>query len=105
MELCGFRTEHCPPGVKTGDAISPPGGYVGGGLQLQVDVGIGPAGDVWVTNNWQDYKDALGKVDEAVQTLGAGQGRGGLLRNGKAGKGAADRSSSSVLGRAGRKVR
>ena len=72
--MCGFRTEHCPPGVKTGDAISPPGGYVGGGLQLQVDVGIGPAGDLWVTNNWQNYKDAMGKVDEAVQTLGAGQG-------------------------------
>ena len=40
MELCGFRTEHCPPGVHTGDAVSPPGGYVGGGLQMQVDVGI-----------------------------------------------------------------
>ena len=74
VELCGFRTEHCPPGVKTGDAISPPGGYVGGGLQLQVDVGIGPAGDVWVTNNWQNYLDAMGKVDEALQTQGAGQG-------------------------------
>ena len=74
VELCGFRTEHCPPGVKTGDAISPPGGYVGGGLQLQVDVGIGPAGDVWVTNNWQTYLDAMGKVDEALQTQGAGQG-------------------------------
>ena len=74
VELCGFRTEHCPPGVKTGDAISPPSGYVGGGLQLMVDVGIGPAGDVWVTNNWQVYQDALGKVDEALQTQGAGQG-------------------------------
>ena len=42
--------------MKTGDAISPPSGYVGGGLQLQVDVGIGPAGDVWVTNNWQGYR-------------------------------------------------
>ncbi len=74
VELCGFRTEHCPPGVKTGDAISPPTGYVGGGLQLMVDVGIGPAGDVWVTNNWQVYQDAMGKVDEALQTQGAGQG-------------------------------
>jgi Transthyretin-like family len=74
VELCGFRTEHCPPSAKTGDAISPPGGYVGGGLQLMVDVGIGPAGDVWVTNNWQVYQDALGKVDEALQTQGAGQG-------------------------------
>ena len=74
VHLCGFRTENCPPGMKTGDAISPPGGYVGGGMQLQVDVGIGPAGDVWVTNNWQYYPAALGKVDEALQTLGAGQG-------------------------------
>ena len=74
VELCGFRTEHCPPGVKTGQAISPPNGYVGGGLQLQVDLGIGPAGDVWVTNNWQNPTDAFGKVDEALQTQGAGQG-------------------------------
>lgn len=74
VELCGFRTETCPPGMKTGDAISPPGGYVGGGLQLQVDAQIGPAGDVWVTNNWQYPPAALGKIDEALQTLGAGQG-------------------------------
>jgi hypothetical protein len=74
VQLCGFRTEHCPPGVHTGDAISPPGGYVGGGLQMQVDVQVGPAGDVWVTNNWQYYPAALGKVDEALSTLGAGQG-------------------------------
>jgi DNA-binding beta-propeller fold protein YncE len=74
VELCGFRTENCPPGMKTGDAISPPGGYVGGGLQMQVDVGIGPAGDVWVTNNWQYWPAALEKVDEALSTLGGGQG-------------------------------
>jgi len=74
VELCGFRTENCPPGMKTGDAISPPGGYVGGGLQMQVDIGIGPAGDVWVTNNWQYYPAALDKVDEALSTLGGGQG-------------------------------
>jgi hypothetical protein len=30
--LCGVRTETCPPGMKTGDQMSPPGGYVGGGL-------------------------------------------------------------------------
>ncbi len=74
VELCGFRTDTCPPGMKTGDAISPPSGYVGGGLQMQVDVGIGPAGDVWVTNNWQYYLAALEKVDEALSTLGSGQG-------------------------------
>jgi hypothetical protein len=37
-ELCGVRTETCPPGMKTGDAISPPGGYKGGGMQLLVDI-------------------------------------------------------------------
>ncbi len=74
VELCGFRTENCPPGKKTGDAISPPGGYVGGGLQLQVDVGIGPAGDVWVTNNWQDHALCYGKHPEAVSTRCGGEG-------------------------------
>src|SRR4249920_1350550 len=74
VQLCGFRTETCPRGMKTGDAISPPGGYVGGGLQLQVDVGIGPAGDVWVTNNWQDHASCFGKPDETVSTRCAGDG-------------------------------
>ena len=74
VQLCGFRTETCPPGMKTGDAISPPGGYVGGGLQLQVDIGIGPAGDVWVTNNWQDDASCYGKPDEGVSTRCGGQG-------------------------------
>ncbi|MGA7414862.1 MAG: hypothetical protein WBW33_30620 [Bryobacteraceae bacterium] len=40
---------------------------------MQVDAQIGPAGDVWATNNWQYDPDALGQVDEALPTLGAGQ--------------------------------
>jgi len=74
VHLCGFRPENCPPGMKTGDAISPPGGYVGGGLQLQVDVGIGPAGDLWVTNNWQDHDVCYGKPAEFISTRCAGEG-------------------------------
>src|SRR5208337_103926 len=74
VHLCGYRTENCPQGMKTGDAISPPGGYVGGGLQLQVDVGIGPAGDVWVTNNWQDHAVCYGKPAEPISTRCAGEG-------------------------------
>ena len=74
VQLCGFRTESCPPGMKTGDAISPPGGYVGGGLQLQVDIGVSPAGDVWVTNNWQDPASCYGKPDESISTRCGGQG-------------------------------
>lgn len=93
VQLCGFRTEHCPPGVKTGDAISPPGGYVGGGMQMQVDVGIGPAGDVWVTNNWQYYPADLGKVDEAWGRAG----RSGLLWHGQAGPHTDDRPAAKAI--------
>jgi hypothetical protein len=73
-ELCGVRTETCPPGMKTGDQISPPGGYVGGGLQMQTDIAIDPAGNVWVMNNWQDIASCIGKPQEALSTRCGGQG-------------------------------
>jgi hypothetical protein len=73
-ELCGYRTDTCPPGMKMGDPISPPGGFVGGGMQMHVDIAIDPAGDVWVGNNWQMYQAALKHIDEAQTALGAGQG-------------------------------
>jgi len=73
-ELCGARTENCPPGFKTGDQISPPGGYVGGGLQMQTDLAIGPAGDVWVMDNWQDVDSCFPDAPEAVSTRCGGQG-------------------------------
>ncbi|MBX3437257.1 MAG: hypothetical protein KF861_07205 [Planctomycetaceae bacterium] len=50
-QLCGARLENNPPGFNTGDALSPPGGYIGG-LQIITDVDIDPAGNVWVANNW-----------------------------------------------------
>lgn len=74
VQLCGVRTEHCPRGMKAGDAISPKGGFVGGGMQQLVDIGIGPAGDVWVTNNWDIDAAAFGQASEALSTRGAGQG-------------------------------
>jgi streptogramin lyase/5-hydroxyisourate hydrolase-like protein (transthyretin family) len=74
VELCGVRTEHCPPGVHTGDQISPPGGYVGGGLQMQTDLGIDPAGNIWVMNNWQDIDSCIGTPKEALSTRCGGQG-------------------------------
>jgi len=73
-QLCGVRTENCPPGMKTGDQISPPGGYVGGGLQMQTDLAVSPAGDVWVMNNWQDIDSCLSVPDEALSTRCGGQG-------------------------------
>jgi hypothetical protein len=74
VELCGARTANCPPGFKTGDQISPPGGYVGGGLQMQTDLAIDPAGNVWVMNNWQDIDSCFGVPDEVLSTRCGGQG-------------------------------
>jgi len=74
VQLCGVRTENCPPGMKTGDQISPPGGYVGGGLQLQTDIAVGPAGDVWAINNWQDIDSCYPGATEALSTRCGGQG-------------------------------
>ena len=74
VQLCGVRTENCPPGMKTGDQISPPGGYVGGGLQLQTDIVVSPAGDVWAMNNWQDINSCYPGAVEALSTRCGGQG-------------------------------
>jgi len=73
-QLCGARTENCPPGMKTGDQISPPDGYVGGGLQMQTDLAISPSGDIWVMNNWQDIDSCYSKANEALSTRCGGQG-------------------------------
>ena len=74
-QLCGVRTETCPPGFKTGDQISPPGGYVGGGMQMLTDIAVGPAGDVWAINNWQDFEICFAKSpNEALSTRCGGQG-------------------------------
>ena len=74
--LCGVRTENCPPGMKTGDQISPPGGYVGGGLQRLTDLAVSPAGDVWVMNNWQVTDSCFLNTnkDEALSTRCGGNG-------------------------------
>ena len=73
-ELCGARPETCPPGMKTGDPISPRGGYKGGGMQMLVDVSIDPAGNVWASDNWQDPLSCYGQPDEGVSTRCGGQG-------------------------------
>jgi hypothetical protein len=74
VELAGCRPEANPPGLKMGDQISPPGGYVGGGLQAQIDIDIDPAGNLWISNNWNNFDAVLGRVAEPLSTLGAGQG-------------------------------
>jgi DNA-binding beta-propeller fold protein YncE len=74
VHLCGVRTETCRPGMKTGDRISPPGGYAGGGMQMLTDVAIDPAGNVWVANNWQNMESCYGRTPEPLSTRCGGQG-------------------------------
>ncbi|WP_149179501.1 NHL repeat-containing protein [Streptomyces sp. TRM49041] len=51
--LCGARVSACPPGLRTGDAISPAGtGYTSDGLERNTAVQIDPSGNVWLANNW-----------------------------------------------------
>ena len=100
VQLCGARTENCPPGFKTGDQISPPGGYVGGGLQMQSrSLTSIPAGDVWVTNNWQDIDSCYWYASRSALDPLRRSRRRGLLRHGQASARAADRTGSSALGR------
>jgi hypothetical protein len=72
--LCGIRTETCAPGMKTGDPISPPSGYVGGNMEMLTDIAIDPAGNVWVANNWQNPSSCYGDGGEAKSTLCGGNG-------------------------------
>jgi hypothetical protein len=73
-QLCGARIENCPPGFKTGDPIAPPGGYVGGGLQMQTDLAIDPAGNVWVINNRQPIESCVHTPAEGAAAQCGGQG-------------------------------
>jgi len=74
-QLCGARPANCPPGTKTGDPISPPGGYIGGLQNAITDVAIDPAGNVWVPNNWDLYDQGFKKVpDPALATRFGGNG-------------------------------
>ena len=74
VQLCGAKTENCPPGMKTGQQISPPTGYVGGGLQMQTDIAVDPAGNVWAMNNWQDIDSCFGYANETLSQRCGGQG-------------------------------
>ena len=44
------------------------------GFTNATDLDIGPAGDVWVMNNWQDIDSCFGVPPEALSTRCGGQG-------------------------------
>jgi hypothetical protein len=51
--LCGVDTSKCPPGLSTGDPISPPTGYQTTALQRMTAGAVDPSGNLWLTNNWK----------------------------------------------------
>jgi hypothetical protein len=58
-ELCGMKPVHCPPGTRTGQGLSPAGGYGFDGLVRNTSVEIDPSGNVWITNNWKLHPKPL----------------------------------------------
>ena len=51
--LCGADTTKCPPGLATGDPISPSTGYRSDALTRMTAGAVDPSGNLWVTNNWK----------------------------------------------------
>jgi sugar lactone lactonase YvrE len=51
--LCGVDTKKCPPGLKTGDPISPASGYQSDALTRITSGAIDPSGNIWLTGNWK----------------------------------------------------
>ncbi|MBW1596973.1 NHL repeat-containing protein [Streptomyces sp. JJ38] len=53
-QLCGARRSACPPGHRTGQAISPADtGYTSDGLSRVTGLQIDPSGNLWLANNWE----------------------------------------------------
>jgi len=66
-QLCGVRTDTCPPGLKTGDPITPSEGYIGG-LQTIAPIAIDPAGNAWVGNGFHDTETGFSKDPREAQS-------------------------------------
>jgi hypothetical protein len=54
-EFCGIKPANCPPGIRTGQPISPATGYGFDGLVRNTSLEIDPSGNVWLCNNWQNH--------------------------------------------------
>lgn len=51
--FCGTDPSKCPPGMKTGDPISPSTGYLSNALERITGGQIDRSGNLWVMNNWK----------------------------------------------------
>ncbi len=80
VNLCGVRTENCPPGLTTGDPITPETGYTGGGaLQHLTAVEIDQSGNVWVANNVNDLDVCFKMSDIGCMQMSTECGGDGLV--------------------------
>jgi len=70
--MAGQDTKGHPAGTKAGDVIHV---FESGGIQINTDVQIDPAGNVWSANNWNDPAAAIAdNPDRATSTWGGGTG-------------------------------
>ena len=51
--FCGADASNCPGRLRTGDAISPPGGYTSNALDRVTGGAVDPSGNLWLLNNWK----------------------------------------------------
>jgi hypothetical protein len=47
---------------------------LGGGLKMETDLALDPAGNVWVMNNWEDIGACFHRLSEALSTRCGGNG-------------------------------
>jgi hypothetical protein len=78
-------------------AISAPGGYIGGGMQLMVDIGVGLAGGAWVSNNRQETRRRSAASMKRRRLSVCGRGRRDLSWYGETCEVAADRAGASAI--------
>jgi sugar lactone lactonase YvrE len=70
--MAGHDTTGHPEGTKAGDVIHV---FTSGGVQINTDVQIDPAGNVWSANNWNNVEAAIAEdPDRATSTWGGGTG-------------------------------
>ena len=81
MHICGTNTSNCPEGKTTGDVIHD---YQSGVIQMNTDVIVDDAGNIWSANNWYDENAVINK-SYLGRTLTFAGGQGFVVTYGVAG--------------------
>lgn len=69
MQLCGVTKKNCPPGVHTGEPISPDSGYIGDALKRVTGIQIDSSGNVWAANNYEENGLISGQENRGGQEV------------------------------------